>query len=99
VDVAGEVHGAGAVEGVPARRVGPAPELDLEAQAGDGLFDGLAEDLEGGVPGGAAGGAPQDLDVDDAAVSGGLGAVVRGAELLAIGSEADLPPEAASRGR
>lgn len=95
--VAGKVDGALAVDGIPARRVGLAPELDLEAQAGDGHFGGLTDDLEGGGPGGAAGGAPQNLDADDVAVCG-LDAVGRGAELLTVGSEADLPPEAASRG-
>jgi len=98
VNVAGKVNGAGAVDGVPARGVGLAQELSREAHAGDGLFGGQADDLESSVPGGAAGGAPQDLDAGDPAVDG-LGAVSRGTELLTVGSEADLPPEAASRGR
>ncbi len=68
MELSGEVDRALAVHRVPARRVGRAEELGLQADPGEGLFHREPLDPGGGVPGGPARGAAQHMDLGYAAL-------------------------------
>lgn len=100
VHLAGEVDRAplSSLQGIPVRGLRLAEELNLQTDPSDRLDDGKPLDSLRGRPCGSTGSAAKHVHRPNRAAGDGHD-IFGSAELLAIGSEADLPREPASRGR
>ena len=98
MQVAGQMNGAAAADGVPAGWVSHAKKLGLKADLGQGpLHRDPLQPLRQ-IPGGAAGRPPKHLNTPQAAICYS-DPKCRFAEAFAISAQTDLPGQGASSGR